>query len=376
MRVLEQLVAHRYALRERSATLRSPAGATTGTADLIAIAIRGALRTGDAAYLAAVVARVRALMLPLGRHLPEPSGQGRHLDFLTLGPDVLGVTSFGGAARALRLGTIAEVTRLIRFARLDRARSARAGGSGSGQATAELARLLLGDVDLGDRGAPLHLTAAPRLAFVPWAALPALDGHTWSLVVAAGMGAPGLRTEDDPATVIVGPDLPNGASEARRIASHYADPTVLQEAAATPARALAALGGGGIVHIAAHAGRRGDDPLLSWIELAGGALSNGTLIAERVRAGCVVLSACEAAAAAGDVSAGIVTPAAIIVRRGAAAVIAATDPVHHDDAEELMDALHGLLAEGLPAPLALARARAAQAANPASTSFLCLTAQA
>jgi CHAT domain-containing protein len=149
---------------------------------------------------------------------------------------------------------------------------------------------------------------------------------------------------------------------------------VLQEAAATPERALAALGRRGIVHIAAHAGRRGDDPLLSWIELAGGALSNGTLVSEEVRAGCVVLSACEAAAAAGDVSAGIVTPAAIIVRRGATSVIAATDPVHHDHAEELMDALHGLLAQGLSAPLALARARAAQAANPAATSFLCLTA--
>ena len=36
---LERLVAHRHALRERSATLRSPAGATTGTADLIAIAV-------------------------------------------------------------------------------------------------------------------------------------------------------------------------------------------------------------------------------------------------------------------------------------------------------------------------------------------------
>jgi CHAT domain-containing protein len=150
---------------------------------------------------------------------------------------------------------------------------------------------------------------------------------------------------------------------------------VLQDAAATPARALGALGGRGIVHIAAHAGRRGDDPLLSWIELAGGALSNAALVSEPVRASCVVLSACEAAAAAGDVSAGIVTPAAIIVRRGAKAVIAATDPVHHDHAEELMDELHGQLARSVPAPVALARARAAQAANPASTSFVCLTAE-
>jgi hypothetical protein len=374
LHALERLVAHRHALRERSATLRSPAVATTGTADLIAIAVRGAAGTGDRRFLAAVMGRVRALMLPLGHRLPAPATGGRHVDFLTLGADVLGVTSYDGSARACRLGTIAEVTRLIRFARLDRARASRAGGAGTGDATASLGALLFAGADLGDPGDRLQLTAAPRLAFVPWAALPALDPHTWSLAVAAGMGDP-AATAAGAATVIVGPDLPNGASEARRIAAHYAAPTVLQEAAATSARALAALGGRGIVHIAAHAGRRGDDPLLSWIELAGGALSNATLVSQPVRASCVVLSACEAAAAAGDVSAGIVTPAAIIVRRGATAVIAATDPVHHDHAEELMDELHGLLAGGEPAPAALARARAAQAANPASTSFLCLTAE-
>src|SRR5262249_4840755 len=99
-----------------------------------------------------------------------------------------------------------------------------------------------------------------------------------------------------------------------------------------------------------------------------------TLVAGRVRAGCVVLSACEAAAAAGDVSAGIVTPAAIIVRRGAAAVVAATDPVHHDDAEELMDALHARLAAGAPTADALREAREAVPDNPAATSFVCLTA--
>jgi tetratricopeptide (TPR) repeat protein len=374
--VLERLVAHRYALRERSATLRSPAVATTGTADLIAIAVRGAVRTGDRSFLANVVARVRSLMLPLGHSLPVPATGGRHLDFLTLGPDVLGITTFDGAARARRLGTIAEVTRLVRFARLDRTRSARADRAHSGSATTALGALLFAKSDLGDHGAQLRLTAAARLAFVPWAALPALDAHTWSLVVAAGMGVPPAVAADDPATVIVGPDLPNGASEARRIAAHYPSPTVLQAEAATPLRALDALGRRGIVHIAAHAGRRGDDPLLSWIELAGGALSNATLVSEPVRASCVVLSACEAAAAAGDVSAGIVTPAAIIVRRGATAVVAATDPVHHEHAEELMDALHGLLAQGQPAPVALARARSQQAANPATTSFLCLTSEA
>jgi tetratricopeptide (TPR) repeat protein len=374
LQVLERLVAHRHALRERSATLRSPAVATTGTADLIAIAVRGAVRTGDARYLAAVVARVRALMLPLGHRLPVPEPGGRHLDFLTLGPDVIGVTTFECAARALRLGTIAEVTRLTRFARLDRARVSHSDRTGSGNATASLGDLLFAGAELGDHGARLQLTAAPRLAFVPWAALTALHEHTWSLVVAAGMGDPAGAAPGDATTVIVGPDLPNGASEARRIAAHYASPTVLQDAAATPARALGALGGRGIVHIAAHAGRRGDDPLLSWIELAGGALSNAALVSEPVRASCVVLSACEAAAAAGDVSAGIVTPAAIIVRRGATAVIAATDPVDHRDAEELMDELHGLLSQGLPAPVALARARAAQAANPAASTFLCLTA--
>ncbi len=138
LHALERLVAHRHALRERSATLRSPAVATTGTADLIAIAVRGAAGTGDRRFLAAVMARVRALMLPLGHRLPVPATGGRHLDFLTLGADVLGVTSYDGSARALRLGTIAEVTRLIRFARLDRARASRATAPARAPATPRL----------------------------------------------------------------------------------------------------------------------------------------------------------------------------------------------------------------------------------------------
>ena len=198
------------------------------------------------------------------------------------------------------------MTRLIRFARLDRARAARTGGTGANGAAAELSARLLGEAPLADDG-PLHVTAAARLAFVPWAALRGLQPLTWSLVVAAGV-APRPAAPSGDVTVIVGPDVPNGASEARRVASHYASSVLLDADAATPQEALAALGRNGIVHLAAHAGRRGDDPLLSWIELAGGALSNSTLVAERVRAGCVVLSACEAAAAAGDVSAGIVDP--------------------------------------------------------------------
>ena len=246
---------------------------------------------------------------------PQAEAAGRHLDFFTLGPDIIRCATVDGRARAAHAGAVDDVTRLIRFARLDRARAARTGGTGANGAAGDLSARLLGEAPLADDG-PLHVTAAARLAFVPWGALRGLRPLTWSLVVAAGV-APQPAAPSGDVTVIVGPDLPNGASEARRVASHYASSVLLDADAATPQEALAALGRHGIVHLAAHAGRRGDDPLLSWIELAGGALSNSTLVAERVRAGCVVLSACEAAAAAGDVSAGIVTPAAIIVRRGA-----------------------------------------------------------
>jgi tetratricopeptide (TPR) repeat protein len=372
LHAIDRLSELRHARRERSTTLRAPASAPPGTADLVTIALRDAVRAGDPRHLAAVVQRARALSLPLGTRLPATDVTGRHLDFFTLGPDIVRCTTVDGRASAHGAGTVDDVTRLIRFARLDRARAARTGGPGANGAAGELSACLLGEAPLAADG-PLHVTAAPRLAFVPWGALGGLRAQTWSLVVAAGV-PPRAATASDEVTVIVGPDLPNGASEAQRVAGHYAAATLFDADAATPQEALAALGRGGIVHLAAHAGRRGDDPLLSWIELAGGALSNSTLVAERVRAGCVVLSACEAAAAAGDVSAGIVTPAAIIVRRGAAAVVAATDPVHHDDAEELMDALHARLAAGEPTADALRTARAALPDNPAAASFVCLTA--
>ena len=212
------------------------------------------------------------------------------------------------------------MTRLIRFARLDRARRPRAERRRHRRCRDRLARALLGaGAELGDPGDRCTLTAAPRLAFVPWArAARTRPAH----LEPRGRGRHGRRRRrrpsDDAATVIVGPDLPNGASEARRIASHYAARRCCRTRPRRRRRRSAPSAGTGIVHIAAHAGRRGDDPLLSWIELAGGALSNATLVSERGARRLRRPVGLRGGRGRGDVSAGIVTPAAIIVRRGAA----------------------------------------------------------
>jgi CHAT domain-containing protein len=126
------------------------------------------------------------------------------------------------------------------------------------------------------------------------------------------------------------------------------------------------------VHVIAHAGRRGDDPTLSWLDLAGSRLTAADLARARIESRCVVLSACDAAAPAGDTAAGLISPASSLVGAGARAVIAATEPVGHGDVHALLERLHAGLAAGAPPHRALHDARAANDGNRAAESFVCL----
>jgi len=79
LHAIDRLSELRHARRERSTTLRAPASAPPGTADLVTIALRDAVRAGDPRHLAAVVQRARALSLPLGARLPATDVTGPRL---------------------------------------------------------------------------------------------------------------------------------------------------------------------------------------------------------------------------------------------------------------------------------------------------------
>ena len=223
---------------------------------------------------------------------------------------------------------------------------------------------LLGDLraDL-HRGRPLVVVPTGRLHALPWAALPCCRGR--GVTVAPSLRC-WLRAADDARRArsrgdgdrvwVAGPRLEHADREVRALHRNIGG-QLLTGGDAAVERVLAAADGASTVHIAAHGEFRGDQPLLSALELADGPLYGYDL--ERLHRGpaTVVLSACEvgrSAATRGDELGGLATA---LLGRGTATVIASVVPVSDERAADVMLALHAGLRAGLTPADALARAQ-------------------
>jgi hypothetical protein len=380
LRELRRLRVLRRSLLDRGSTLRAPAGATTGFTDAASIGLRFAVARRDPRLLARVARHALVLCGLAGAGADLPRGAGDvDLAYLPVGRAIWRITTRDGRADAVAIAPPAELVRLARHARSERSLALRPNRTVAPalEALDELDRLLVpGGLSAGDdgAGAVVRVRYAGILAGVPWPALPTLARAPWAHAIAAPVASAAERAGPPGAvSIVVGPDIPNGAREADAVAARYPRATRVDGAAATADAVCAALGHAGVVHVIAHAGRRGDDPTLSWLDLAGSRLTAADLAGARIRSGCVVLSACDAAAPAGDTAAGLISPASSLVGAGAPAVIAATEPVGHGDVHALLERLHAGLAAGTPPHRALHEARAANDGNRAAESFVCLT---
>jgi CHAT domain len=295
-------------------------------------------------------------------------------DFVSAGADVWRVVTSDGRAEARLVADHDTVVRLGRLARAERAMALRPGRAPeeANESLLQLDALLFPE---HPRPGRLRISYPSALAAIPWTALPTLKTAEWA-VSAAVVAAlePGPPRRDAGLSVIVGPDVPNGADEARAVRDCYPDGRLFDGPEATIASACQRLSAPGVVHVAAHAGRRGDDPTLSWIDLADGRLTCRDLRRTAIRADCVVLAACDAATPAGDLAAGVVTPARTLLAGGAAAVIAPTEPVEHVATTAFLTTVHRGLAQGLEPARALAQARREHVGSTAAGSFVCLVA--
>jgi hypothetical protein len=150
--------------------------------------------------------------------------------------------------------------------------------------------------------------------------------------------------------------LPGIELEVAAVKARIPHASVLSGPAATRA-ALRRIGGSAsIVHLAAHAEFRGDNPLLSSIELADGRLTFYDLFDLHLDAKLVVLSGCQTGQSRvleGDELMGL---ARGFQYAGARALIASLWPIEDAAAAELMGRFYGHLARGDHARAAFARA--------------------
>ncbi len=202
----------------------------------------------------------------------------------------------------------------------------------------------------------LVLVPAGPLFYVPFHALRAGDRYLIQdfeigLAPSARMhlAARGRRSASSHAALVLGglrPELPAIELEIDAVRGHVPDARVLLGPAATRG-ALRRLGGGAsVIHIASHAIFRGDNPLLSAIELADGRLTFYDLFDLRLDSDLVVLSGCQTGrhrVLEGDELMGL---ARGFTHAGAASLLASLWPVDDAAAAHFMDRFYAGLGGG------------------------------
>ncbi|MGH3881340.1 MAG: CHAT domain-containing protein, partial [Actinophytocola sp.] len=220
-----------------------------------------------------------------------------------------------------------------------------------------LSGLLLGGMpEIADR--PLTLVPTGPLQRMPWAVLPACVGRPVSVTPAAALLRDAHRRSSEPgrATVVAGPGLPGGLTEATSIAGMYGVPPLVHDAATVEA-VTGALDGSEVAHLAAHGLLRTDNPLFCSLQLADGPLMAYDLTRVAHPPDTVVLAACDTGrpvVLAGDEVMGF---AATLLAHGTHQVVAPVIAVHDIDTAPLMIAFHRLLHAGEPPAAALAAAQ-------------------
>ncbi|HEX6344089.1 CHAT domain-containing protein [Umezawaea sp.] len=204
---------------------------------------------------------------------------------------------------------------------------------------------------------------------VPWGVLPSLRGRSVVVSPSATAWVSAAEAVRGGRMVLVGgPDLPEGSTEVEELRAVYPDAVVLEGGEATADAVLEALDGAGSAHIAAHGTHTADNALFSRLELFDGPLFAHEVTRLERCPGLVVLASCELALSRiqpGDEALGY---AGALLAGGSHTVVAAVSKVGDRAAAATVSAFHAGLAAGAPAPLALARA---VAADPLRRPFVC-----
>jgi hypothetical protein len=216
---------------------------------------------------------------------------------------------------------------------------------------------------------PVLITGLGVLTTVPWGLLPELRGRAVS-VTASVTSALRDRARRPlfgaQVLTVAGPGLPNGATEAERVASLYPGSTALVEAAATGREVLGRVSDGGLLHIAAHGHHEVESPLFSWVQLADGPLYGYDIAPNPALPDQVVLSSCDVGRGDDNRPGGEpLGMAAALLRSGVSTVIAGVSRISDDVAARTTVVYHQRLVAGDGPATALAAAIGAADGAPA-----------
>jgi hypothetical protein len=229
-------------------------------------------------------------------------------------------------------------------------------------------------------GGPLIIAPIGALQGLAWSALPTCAGRPVTVVpsAAAWLRATGRPAPAGPVLLVAGPRLAAADAEIAAVGAAHPASTTLTGCAATAAAVTAAMAGARLAHLAAHGVFRGDNPLLSTLELADGPLTAYELERLPQPPGCMILSACDAGLSGvrpGDELLGF---GAVLLGAGTRTLVAGILPVPAERTADLMVELHRRLpdADGPAAALAGAQQSLTGAGDGVSyataAAFVCL----
>nr|WP_241733183.1 CHAT domain-containing protein [Aeromicrobium phoceense] len=231
----------------------------------------------------------------------------------------------------------------------------------------ELSRLLVDPVlpHLGDRR--VVITPAGLLSGLPWSMLPGFTGRPVTVPVTATrwLATRDLRAPRS-AGFVAGPGVARAVEEGKQSAAHWTGSSALTDASATVAATLDLADGVDLLHVSAHGRHAAENPLFSGVLLEDGPLFGYDLDRIATVPQIVILSACEVGRSTqrwAEESLGMVTA---WLHAGARCVIASPAAVADDEACEVLQDVHQLMAAGTPPAVALA-----EATGDRPTSFVC-----
>jgi tetratricopeptide (TPR) repeat protein len=200
----------------------------------------------------------------------------------------------------------------------------------------------------------------------PWGLLPSLHDRPVALTpsATAWVRAHKAVPRSGRAVFVAGPGLPTGGGEVSVVAALSPDSTSLSSGDATVPRALAALDGAGLAHIAAHGFFRAESPMFSSLQLADGPLTVDDIHRLEHPPHRIVLPACRSGVVAAIGGRDVLGFAAALLTQGTAGVIASIADVDDAATVQVMLDLHAGLADGLRLDEALAGARRAAYDDP------------
>jgi CHAT domain-containing protein len=204
----------------------------------------------------------------------------------------------------------------------------------------------------------LLVTIPGILNEIPWAMLPGMRGHVFTLAVSATRWARHRTREMRAHTAgfVAGPRVARGEEEVRTAAALWPEAPVLVGADATVANATALAAEVDVLHIAAHGKHSADNPMFSGLDLADGALFGYDIdLVEKVP-DTVVLSSCEVGRSSVSWGEEAIGMTRVWLHAGTRCVVAAPVIVADDDACELLSAVHEQMAAGFTPAEALAEA--------------------